>query len=399
MSVDVRLASIEAPRAPASSGVDGARPRRAPVLRWTMLAIVFVLALELTCRIDDWVKYRTPLFTPVTSQSDLLMRDRDGIHGRPGARFQKWVMNSLGTRGPEATLAKAPSSIRVVVVGASESFGLSEAPGKEFPRQLEDTLGRSLERRCGANGRRFEVLNAALPGMSLPTIQQDVRNRIRRFGPDVILLYPTPSQYLNEEPPIPAPADSVGPGNDLSPARALYPRILARARNEAKADTPEFVLTWLRRRQTDVYIRGRPPGWRFASPPRERLEQYDADLRGFIGTVRSLGAVPVVATHGNVFMRPDFHDPGLLAAWEKFYPRATGAAIVEFDAAAREITLRAAADSGVVVADLAPRLAAADVSPFTDFVHFTDAGAALVASTLAPAVLAASGADEACGTR
>jgi hypothetical protein len=170
-------------------------------------------------------------------------------------------------------------------------------------------------------------------------------------------------------------------------------------RNEAKTITPEFVLTWLRRHGTSAYVRTRPSGWRFTSPPSDRLEQYDADLRGFIGTVRSLGATPVLATHGNVFMRPEVRDPHLLAAWEKFYPRAPGPVIVAFDSAARELTLKAAKDSATSVVDLAPRLAATATVPFSDFVHFTDSGAAIVASALAPAVLRASGVGEPCGIR
>jgi hypothetical protein len=399
MSTDAVLESLEE-----QGGEDfGAEDRRAtvrPFLRWVALTIVFLVALELTCRIEDWLRFRTPLFTPMTSQTDLMVQDRDGIHGRPDARFQKWVMNGLGTRGPAATLAKSPGSVRVVVVGASESFGLSESPGMEYPRQLEDTLGRWLARRCRTTGvQRFEVLNAALPGMSLPTIEQDVRNRISHFGADVILLYPSPSQYLDEKPPRPAPPDTTGSQHDLPLKRAFYPRIITRVRNEVKRNTPSFVQTWLRRRGTSAYLSARPSGWRFTSLPADRLAQYDTDLRAFIGIVRSLGATPLIGTHGNLFMRPGVRDPHMLIAWEKFLPRASASVIVAFDSAGRELTLKAARDSGTIVVDLAPRLATASTPPFSDFVHFTDSGAAIVASAFAPAVLMASGLGESCGIR
>jgi hypothetical protein len=397
---NVVLESLEEQGVPDAGAEDRPRATSRSSLRWAVLTVVFLVVLEVTCRIEDWVRFGTPFFTPITSQSDLLLQDREGIHGRPNARFQKWVMNGLGTRGPAAALAKTPGSIRVVVVGASESFGLSESPGMEYPRQLEDTLNRWLADRCQATGvQRFEVLNAALPGMSLPTIEQDVRNRIRRFGADVILLYPTPAQYLILEPPRPALADSAPDQHNLSLTRAFYPRIVARVRNEAKTIAPEFVLTWLRRRETNSYVRDKPLGWRFTSPPADRLAQYDADLRAFIRIADSVGAKPVVATHGNIFMRPGVRDPQLLAAWEKFYPRATGRVIVAFDSAAREVTLKAASDSATIIVDLAPKLAATRTLPFSDFVHFTDSGAAVVASTLAPAVLKASGVGGSCGIR
>jgi hypothetical protein len=73
--------------------------------------------------------------------------------------------------------------------------------------------------------------------------------------------------------------------------------------------------------------------------------------------------------------------------------------IVAFDSAAREVTLNAASDSATLIVDLAPRLAATNPLPFSDFVHFTDSGAAVVASALAPAVLKASGVGEACAIR
>jgi hypothetical protein len=400
MSTDLALEWLEEQGGEDAGDEDRRHAIVRPVLRWVALTIVFLVALELTCRVEDWLRFRTPLFTPITSQGDLMVRDRDGIHGRPDARFQKWVMNGLGTRGPAATLAKSPGSVRVVVAGASESFGLSESPGMEFPRQLEDTLGRWLARRCRATGvQRFEVLNAALPGMSLPTIEQDVRNRIRHFGADVILLYPSPVQYLDEEPPHPALPDSAASQHDLPFARAWYPRIVARVHSEAKMIIPDFIQTWLRRRGTSAYVNARPSGWRFTSLPSDRLEQYDADLRSFIGTVHSLGATPLIATHGNMFMRPGVRDPHMLIAWEKFYPRASAPVIVAFDSAARELTLKAGRDSATAVADVAPRLAGASTSPFSDFVHFTDSGAAIVASALAPAVLTASGVGESCGIR
>ena len=400
MSANIVLESIEEQGVADTAGEDRPRARPTASLRWGVLIVVFLVVLELTCRIEDWVRFGTPFFTPITSQGDLLVRDREGMHGRPNVRFQKWVMNGLGTRGPAATLAKAPGSIRVVVVGASETFGLTESPGLEYPRQLEDSLARWLANRCRATGiRRLEVLNAALPGMSLPTIDQDVRNRIRRFGADVILLYPTPAQYLDEEPPHAALPDTADAAPGLSFSRAWYPRIVARVRNEVKTILPDVLLTWLRRRETSAYIGARPAGWRFTSPPSDRLAQYDADLRGFIGTVRSLGATPVIATHANLFMRPGVRDPHMLAAWEKFYPRAPAAVIVAFDSAARESTLRAASDSAVNVADVAPRLAGIVTVPFSDFAHFTDSGAAIVASALTPAVLKASGVGDSCGIR
>jgi hypothetical protein len=382
--------------------VDAPRQRSAVprLVSWLGLLALFLAVAEGTCRIEDWLRFRTPVLSPITSQADLMVRDRDGIHGRPSARFQKWGMNALGTRGPEAMPHKPPGTVRIVTVGASEAFGLYESPGKEFPRQLEDSLTRRLAgRQCAGGPMRVEVLNAALPGMSLPTIEQDVRNRVRRFEADAILLYPTPAQYLVDDPPEPARPDSSGGASGLSARRALRPRIVDRARNQVKEFLPEAVKTWMRRRETAAYVRDRPPGWRFTSVPSERLAQYDHDLRALIGTIRAMGATPLVATHANAFMRSGTAEPHLLAAWEKFYPRATGPVIVAFDSVARQVTLRAASDSSAPVVDLASSLSTSAGAVFSDFSHFTDHGAALVAAALASTLASVDVAHSACGGR
>lgn len=388
--------------APANATQVAARPREgtlgAKVAHGVILLLIFAVVFELTCRVEDWVRFRTPFFTPVTSQSDLMQHDEHGIHGRPGARFQKWVMNALGTRGPEASFAKPAGTVRIVTVGASETFGLSESPGREFPRQLEDSLNARLSaNEClRATTTRFEVLNAALPGMSLPTIEQDVRNRVVRFGADFIVLYPTPAQYLFEEPPRPARPDSSARAGELSPTGAFRPRMLNRLRNQAKTMLPSFVATWLRRRDTQTAMRNRPPGWRFETLPPDRLEQYRRDLEVLAETVRATGAIPVFMTHANAFMQPGFEDRHLLYAWERFHPRATGPVIVAFDSAARHVTLEVAREANVIAVDAAAHLVRQSDGIFSDFSHFTDLGAARVASVLAPALHGATAARSGC---
>lgn len=342
------------------------------------LTIVFALAMEISCRLDDAIRFGTPIFSRVESESDLLVRDAAGEHGRPHARYGKWVINNVGMRGPDIDPVKAPGTLRVVTAGASETFGLYESPGREFPRQLEDTL----RARRGPN---VEVLNAAIFGMSLPTLEQDLRLRVRALRPDVVILYPTPVQYLNEEVPSPAEPDSATTGR-LPFRDALYPRAMERLRQQAKALLPEWLATSLRRDDIARDARDHPAGWRFTGVPAERLRAYDMDLRRTIGTIRAIGAVPIVAIHANAFDGGGPLNEALLVSWENQYHRATGDALIAFDAAAARVTIRAARDSGVTFVDLRQVCAR---PMFADYAHFTDTGAAVVASALAPAVLAA----------
>jgi hypothetical protein len=352
-------------------------------MRALVLAIVFLLTLEATCRIEDWLRYGTPLFSAVRSEDDLLVRDAAGEHGRPHAQFQKWALNNLGMRGPDAPATKPPNTLRVVPAGASETLGLYESPNHEFPRQLEDSL-----RRCDSTVR---VLNAAIFGMSLPTVDQDIRTRVAPLHPDIVVLYPTPVQYLSPERPRAATPDSTGSTPPLHSAAAFYPRALDRLRDALKQMTPAWLATLLRRRLIAADTRREPPGWRFTTIPSDRLADYDADLRHTIGSIRAIGATPVLMTHVNAFMA-GANDQVRLTEWEHQYPRATGAVLIAFDSAAAITTARAAADSSAPLVDLATLARDHHLPPpqqaFGDYAHFTDAGSAAVAGALAHALLA-----------
>jgi len=349
---------------------------------------LFALVFELTARIEDLVRFGTPVFSPYISQTDLIVQDEFGARGKPNARFQKWVLNSVGTRGPEIERTKAPGVVRVVTAGASETFGLYETPAREYPRQLEDSLSASLAHlACGPLQRpaRAEVVNAALPGMSLPTVALDVKHRIATLGPDFVVYYPTPSQYLDELAPgsVSPRAQTVDTRPTLT--RALYPRSLGRLRSQLKSMLPDFVQTRIRRREVDKVLRGKPAGWQFTAVPNDRVELFERDLRRMVGAIRETGAVPVLATNSNAFVGSDPASADVLHAWERFTPRATGQVILAFDSVGREIVRRVARDSSVAVAEV--DRAVHGRAAFADFLHYTDAGASAVAAVLSRTIV------------
>jgi hypothetical protein len=346
---------------------------------------LFVAVLELTCRIEDRIRFGTPLMSRVVSSEDLREQNGTSIQGRPNARYQKWALNSFGLRGPAVKQERTPGTVRIVAVGGSETFGLTESAGLEYPRQLEDSL--NAARASAPHLPSFEVLNAALPGMSLPTIEQDLLHRVRSLAPDVVVVYPSPSFYVDRDPPH-APTD-VHPAGELPLERAFYPRFVGRWTNSIKGLLPGPTLRWLRQRDIDEEVNQYPPEWRFTSIPEDRLQLFDRDLRSMVGTIRAIGAEPVLATHGNAFMGGGASpDDDLAQAWVRFYPRSTAATLISFDSAARDVTLQIARDSGVVAVDVAASLARTKEPVFSDFVHFTDLGAARVAGALREPLLA-----------
>ncbi len=348
-----------------------------------LVGLSVLVGLELATRTEDWLAYGTPFLSRFRGPEELLIRTRYGMHGRPAAQYQHWTMNNLGFRGPEADSVKPPGRIRVIAAGASEMFGLYESRNHEVARQLEDSLRARLAGSCGAA--QPEVWNGALPGMTLPTITQDMRLRLVGFDPDVVVLYATPAFYLAGRVPQAARPDSTGTPWQPGLTRAFYPRSWARVRDQLKSLTPGVVETMIRTRRVEQRVRRRGPGWRYTALPADRVMEFEAELRRFVGAVRAIGAEPVLATHGNAFWRGSV-SPGLSkwrVAWEKFHPRATAEVLVAFDSAAREAVVRVANDSAVVVADVASRVALTPRSGFADYAHFNDQGAAVAAGTMA----------------
>ena len=222
----------------ATKGTGAHWPRRLAAA--AALALLILVGAECAVRIEDRVRWGTPMLSRATSQEDLVMSDATGKHPRPGATFRKWRINSAGTRGPEPDPSGATP--RVLVLGASETFGLYESPDKEYVRQLADTLSIHA---CPA-----DLLNAGFLGMSLPTVEQDFRLRLSPMHPAVAVYYPTPPQYLDEDLPHPVHPDSSGRDASAALFSLHYPwgsRFVVRARDAFKAMLPRVLQDQMRK--------------------------------------------------------------------------------------------------------------------------------------------------------
>ena len=343
------------------------------MLAWAVGATtIAALTLEATVRVDDWAQFGVSLTSPAIGLDELAVRDSLGFHARAGTSFRQFRVNALGFRGPEVHDFSDGRPI-VIAAGASETFGLYETAGKEWPRQLADSLTA-----CGA---KVHVLNAAFAGMSLPTVRQDFERRLRQLQPDMVLYYPTPMQYLVGDQPKPA-QPVTGPVAELPAWRS---RALPRFRDAVKRGVPQPLLDLVRKVDT-WRTRSRAGVTAKSEVEAARLSAFEEGLRTIVGTYRAAGTEPVLVVHANRFTdTTSVESKRLLTAWERFYPAYTGTAIVRFDAEAAERTLLVGRDSGVVVVDPRASLLAAP-GAFSDFSHFNDAGAAIVGGLAARAV-------------
>lgn len=372
--------------AESSSTASAARSDRARRIAVGVFALALSAVLfECSVRVDDWLRYQTPFLSPYREQADLFVRDIDGVHGRSRARYRKWSMNSQGTRGPEFSLQPATGVFRIAVIGASEAFGLYESPDQEFPRELERQLNDlRASRRCRCEGiERFEVVNGAIPGMATPTISQDVRTRITRYSPRMVVYYTSPVQYLDFDAPVAAAPDSSVPRNSAVPLSwYLRPRMALRLKDALKQSAPTAVLDAAR----EILI-GRalaaPTATTWSNIPSDRLDAYRSDLSGSIDAVRAIGATPLLVTHGNAFQLQESPDKAMLTSWRKFYPRAEGRVIIEFDSASAQVTREVARTKGVSIYDWFSAVARLSTTPFQDFCHLNDAGSRILSKALA----------------
>lgn len=353
---------------------------------WAALALLGLVVVELVSRVEDRIAYGVPLMSRVTGPNDLIWVHSDGARGRPNARYRRWALNRLGFRGPEIAPAPASGTLRVVTLGASETFGLYETSGRDYPRQLEDSLRQRAASSCGVGSpATVEVVNGALPGMALPTLIRYIDKVVRGIRPDAVVLYPSPAFHLNARAPL-LSIGRLGADSALPVRKALKLRTTERAFTQVKNLIPEPVMRWARRTIT-ARRQKFSGGVYFPDVPADRLEQFERELRKTVGMARTLGAQVVLAGHVNATMAPGFNDAALVEAWVYQFPSATGHTLSAFHRLSRDIERRVAADSGVTYVDLPDAFAGHWEGSFADFVHFTDQGAGVVAGALAGAIM------------
>lgn len=353
-------------------------------VRWLFLGALFAATLEICVRAEASWRWGAPFWGPYSSDQ-LRVADARGTRNRPGARFEKWSINSAGFRGPEVAVEKATGVVRVGVAGASEIFGLYESPDMDVTSQLRSRLG------AAAPG-RFEVVNLASAGMSPPRIKELLEKDAFRFGFDIVIVYPAPAFYLDIEPPrrTPRPTASASPS-----AKRLPLRLPDRLWSATRARIPAWFQAWLKRASVARERSAHPPDWVWNAAPPERVALFAADLTDVVLAIQRLGAQPLLATHANRFsspLRPG--DAEQMDGWIRFYPRATAECLIDMERQANEALHRIGREHRVPVIEVDAAVGK-DPRNYADFSHFTDDGAARAARAMAATVLestAASGA-------
>lgn len=340
--------------------------------RLTALGILFLSVLEICARVDDLVRWGAPFWGDY-SNDRLMVNDSLGRRCRPHGQFEKWHLNAFGFRGPEVTQEKPTGITRIVAVGASETFGLYEPAGQEYPAQLQNMLD---QRHPG----RFQVLNAACVGMSPPSIDHQMRTWLYKLAPDVVLFYPSPQFYLDDAAP------RLTSGDDASPVPPSASRLRRKAKIALKGFLPAWLRTWLRQFDIRREVDRHEPDWVWIHSPAERVALFQGHLENLLTSIQASGARPLFLTHASPFGDTLSNaDREQLVALRVFYPRASDAAVLDFERNINRVVMETAAVRGVSVVDV-ERVLGKDPELFADFSHFTEKGATTVARVLSDEV-------------
>jgi hypothetical protein len=238
-------------------------------------------------------------------------------------------------------------------------------------------LERELNARAGAGS--FQVLNAAYAGQSIRTATLRVPHIAATARPVAALIYGVPASYI--APPRPN-AKPLPPGRIEQPRFEL--RIADRVRTLLKSMVPGSIQTWLRTREIEAALGSATAAARL---PEENIRRFRDDMFRMIEALRREGITPVLVTHVDAFGETlSEGDRALLTSWRKFYPTLQEEGFLDMERRANEAVRALGAEAGVPVIDLEKAVPTSKAN-FTDFAHFSESGAAIVAKALADGLL------------
>ncbi|MBX7073720.1 MAG: hypothetical protein K1X71_11290 [Pirellulales bacterium] len=339
-----------------------------PLLNAAAIIFLTLASAEIVARLDDYLRQGVRLNASPDPERDLQIIDARGRHGTPHGAYKRWRLNRWGFNAPELSLIPASGVDRVMVLSASEAFGLFESPGKEFPAQLDTLLRQHGD---------YEVVNASVTGMTVGAMNGYWRNWVGRFRPAIVIVYASPLFYLSDIPP---DVGSKANYRLFLPPPKFQSRFVGRLRD--LVDVPQFAQDWLDQRAIAAQIANKPVDWLFESPPLDRLDLFESHVRMLCEQIVAAGGRVVLCTHA-VDALPPF-SPAELRQFESgrvHLPRATAATHAQFHVAGNQRLRQFAARSGYSLADIDAALSG-QARYFADLAHFTDQGAERVAQLL-----------------
>ncbi len=156
-----------------------------------LITAVFFLGLEAAIRVRDYVTGRNDsiwhyAYRPPTN-SLYLDHPFLGVVLNPLARYDTGTyaitINSLGYRGKAFHREKSPETYRIVCLGASSTLGVGVPDNETYSVHLDSLLNARVPIR------RFEVINAGVPGYTSAECLINFSMRVMDLQPDMVTIY------------------------------------------------------------------------------------------------------------------------------------------------------------------------------------------------------------------
>ena len=372
-------------------------------LRVISCAAAVLVTLEVCARIDDRIRYGVP-FTALSYEEMIWGSDEIGRTGVPNASYHEFQLNNLGYRSP----ALRPGTLRILCIGASETWGTANTHGHEYPRQLERMLNESLHTQS------IEVVNLGMPSENAAQERQRMPQIIDRLHPDIVLFYPAPVTYGWAAVQSVLKSGRRAPGAARTPAPLSLPRrIYVRARNkadeiaarcykylrftvfknigsgpelfrmEAKIGDLEFhmqpeAVMGIRARVETRFRRWRISAY-FPRVADDAAPLFREDMAAMADELDAHGIRTVLVQHANSIVLP--RDADMLRIWNSYYPYTDASELLRMEDRLNDMVAEVAHERNLPLIDA--RVIPKERRYFSDFVHFTDEGAILMAKLLA----------------
>lgn len=367
----------------------GLRSYLIQILKVVTFFVIFSITVEICARIDDLIKYDAPFWGEYTNDRLRSTVNAGFPYNLPKARFEKWQHNSLGFRGPEIAQLKPTGLVRVVCVGSSESYGLYESRGKEWPSQLQDILSS-----------HYEVINASVVGLSLKSFEPYLERHVFPLQPDVVMLVVNPLFYVTglvraaeskkkasqtlqkKSTPV-----SVSLKSKLLENSRSIPKVKQVLKQAIATHFPDLLKKYQFRdtqRQVEeverVRLNGRKP---FDVIPEGYLNNYRMDLVKTVKLIKSKGIQVVLFTYPTLI---EEHNQGLYPEIfldnRKYCIELSLSGILYTINRSNRVVVSIAKEQNTLLVDAASVLPKS-IEYFADNVHYTDNGARLFAESAA----------------
>ncbi len=330
--------------------------------------------------------------------STLVKKDCNGIrHNTPNVRIGKWEINSLGFRGKEVHLEKQEGGIRIVCIGGSETFGIFETKGKEWPFQLGETLRDRLP--------AVEVINASVIGLPTRKRKEYVERYVLPSAPDIMIIFhqrflePTRfSEYVKD------PMKKVRHGSmtdkvNLSTFRPEGEGLLAEWVKRIKQY--RRILRKTVERSFPKWLSSRLNLWRLHRRVREKegrhlhhekplhelpeniIAEYARDLTSFVQFLRGKHIVPVLSTFPTLItpLNKTPHEKLLLESRLVLSVELSADGYIGAFQKINQVIKRVAEKESLLFIDNDKRIPKT-LQYFVDNIHYTDQGAELIARNI-----------------